>query len=154
MMIDEKKTKKELIGELVQLREQITELEKSALNGKQGEKALEHVNGLISCITETSPVGITVVNRNGHIIFANARAEQVLGVAKDESTQGTCNARDWYVTEYDGNPFPDKELPFFRVMASGRPVFDLRHAIEWPDGRKVLLSINAAPLFGGAGEVS
>jgi two-component system cell cycle sensor histidine kinase/response regulator CckA len=38
-------------------------------------------------------------------------------------------------------------------MATGQPVHDVRHAIEWPDGHRVLLSINAAPLFDEAGQV-
>jgi signal transduction histidine kinase len=32
-------------------------------------------------------------------------------------------------------------------MNTAKPVYDVRHAIEWPDGRRVLLSVNAAPLF-------
>jgi hypothetical protein len=32
-------------------------------------------------------------------------------------------------------------------------VYDMRHAIEWPDGRRVFLSINGAPLLDSLGEV-
>ena len=53
--------------------------------------------------------------------------------------------------DFDGNPFPEENLPFSIVTRTGRPVFDIRHAIQWPDGRKVFLSINAAPLVDGNG---
>jgi signal transduction histidine kinase len=38
-------------------------------------------------------------------------------------------------------------------MQSGRPVRDVRHAIETADGKKVLLSINSAPLFDESGRI-
>ena len=49
--------------------------------------------------------------------------------------------------------FRSEALPFFRVMDAGEPVRDVVHAIEWPDGQRVLLSINAAPLADEAGQV-
>jgi len=119
----------------------------------QAQERLRRERDLVSRITKTSPVGITVVNRKGQITFANARAEQVLGLTRDEVTRRTYNAPEWRITDYDGNPFPDDKLPFRRVMRTGQSVFDIRHAIEWPDGQRVLLSINAAPLFDEAGQV-
>jgi PAS domain S-box-containing protein len=65
----------------------------------------------------------------------------------------TYNAPEWKVTDVDGGPFPDEALPFRRVMDAGEPVRDVVHAIEWPDGQRVLLSINAAPLADEAGQV-
>jgi PAS domain S-box-containing protein len=120
---------------------------------KRPEAALRHERDLIARIAETSPAGITVLNRDGQITFANARAEQVLGLTKDEITQRTYNAPAWRITDNDGNPFPDEDLPFRRVMSTGKPVSDVRHAITWQDGRRVLLSINAAPLLDASGQV-
>jgi PAS domain S-box-containing protein len=114
---------------------------------------LRRERDLIARIMETSPAGITVVDRQGQIIFANARAVKVLGLTKDEITQRSYDAPEWHITDLDGNPFPDSELPFRQVMSTGCPVFDVRHAIEWPDGRRVLLSINAAPLIDETGEL-
>ena len=112
---------------------------------KQVEENLQREHNLMNRIMETSPAGITVVDREGKIIFANPQAEIVLGLTKSEITQRTYNAPEWRITAYDGNPFPDQELPFQRVMATGLPVHDVRHAIEWPNRRRVLLSINAPP---------
>jgi len=120
---------------------------------KQAEKALHQERDLVSRIMETSPVGITVVNREGQITFANAQAEKVLGLTKDKIKQRTYNAPEWRITDFYGNPFPDAELPFQRVMNTCKPVFDVRHAIELPDGRQVLLSINGAPLFDKSGQI-
>ncbi|MDV7401634.1 PAS domain-containing protein, partial [Arthrospira platensis SPKY1] len=32
------------------------------------------------------------------------------------------------------------------MLRTGQPVYDVRFAIEWPDGRQVALSVNACPL--------
>jgi PAS domain S-box-containing protein len=104
-------------------------------------------------LMETSPAGIVMVDPEGQINFANIQAEKALGLSRDEITARSYNAPAWRITDYDGNPFPDQELPFRRVMASGRPVYDVRHAIEHPDGQRVLLSINAAPLFDESGRM-
>lgn len=117
------------------------------------EAALKRERTLIANIMETSPVGITMVNREGQVAFANSQAEKVLGLAKDEITQRTYNAPAWRITDFAGGPFPDEKLPFQQVMATRQPVYDVQHAIEWPDGRRVFLAINGAPILDESGQV-
>ena len=40
----------------------------------------------------------------------------------------------------------ESELPFARVIRTGEAVWAVRHAIQLPEGRRILLSINAAVL--------
>ncbi|MBI3923304.1 MAG: PAS domain S-box protein, partial [Armatimonadetes bacterium] len=47
---------------------------------QRAEAALRRERNLLARITETSPVAITVVDREGQITFANRRAEEVLGL--------------------------------------------------------------------------
>ncbi len=129
------------------------ELEAEIAERRRVEEALRRERDLISSVMEISPAGITAVDLEGQISFANARAEQVLGLTRDEITQLAYNAPEWRITDYDGTPFPDDELPFRRVVTTGKPVFDVRHAIEWPDGRRVLLSVNAVPLLNESGQI-
>jgi PAS domain S-box-containing protein len=128
------------------LRQQIAERE-------QAEAALRRERDLVARIMDTSPAGITVVNREGQLMFADPRAEQVLGLAKDQLMGRMYNSPEWRIVDYQGFPLPDEALPFQRVMCTGAPVYDIRHAIEWADGRRVLLAINAAPLLDEAGQV-
>jgi PAS domain S-box-containing protein len=120
----------------------------------RAEEALRRERDLVTRIAETSPASIIVVDRQGQITFANAMAQQVLGLTKDESTRLPLNAANWRITDYAGKHFPEDQLPFRQVLASGQPVHDGRHAIEWPDGKRQLLSINAAPLLDEEGGVS
>jgi PAS domain S-box-containing protein len=116
-------------------------------NRKAAEAEKRKNEDIFRNLTLTSPVGITMLNERGDIIFANSRAESVLGLKKDDITQRKYNEPSWKITTFDGEEFPDKELPFQIVKETKKPVFDIRHAIEWPNGERVLLSINAAPLL-------
>ncbi|MBN2393321.1 MAG: PAS domain S-box protein [Anaerolineae bacterium] len=114
---------------------------------KQAMEALRAERNLVSRIMETNPVGIVMVNREGQIEFANPQAEQVLGLSRDKIRQRHYNAPEWRITDYNGDPFPKDQLPFVQVQRTLHTVTDIRHAIEWPDGRRILLKINAAPMF-------
>jgi two-component system cell cycle sensor histidine kinase/response regulator CckA len=120
---------------------------------KQAEEALQQERNLVNRIMETSPVAITMAGRQGKVTFANAHAEKVLGLTKDDIAQRSYNAPAWHITDYEGNPFPDDKLPFQQVMRTGKAVFGVCHAIEWPDGHRVLLSINGAPLRDDSGQI-
>jgi len=120
---------------------------------KQANEVLRRERALLERITSASPAGIVVVNRHGQITFANPQTEKILGLPREVITQRTYNDLAWHITDLDGAPFPEEELPFRRVMATGQPVTDIRHAIERPDGRRILLSTNGAPLFDADGEL-
>ena len=120
---------------------------------KRIEEALRREHDLIVRIMATSPAGIVMADRQGQITYANARAEQVLGLTRDEILQRTYHAPEWRITDYEGRPFPEENLPFARVVATRQPVTDVRHAIERPDGQRVLLSVNGTPLLDQKGEV-
>ena len=120
---------------------------------RRAQEAAQQEHQLMTRIVETTPVAITIVNRNGQITFANSYAEQILGLSKKELTQRTYDDPAWRITALDGSAFPEEELPFQRVLATGQPVRDVRHAIEWPDGKRKFLSINGAPLLDQQGAV-
>ena len=120
---------------------------------KSSEEFLRRECDLFEKVMETSPAGITVMNREGRIIFANYWAEQVLGLTKDEITKRSYNAPEWHITDYEGNAVSSEKLPFNMVLATGRPVRDAHLAIERPGRRRIFLSVNAAPLRDEAGNI-
>ncbi|MFW6028973.1 MAG: PAS domain-containing sensor histidine kinase, partial [Halanaerobiales bacterium] len=102
-------------------------------------------------LTETSPIGITKVDENGDIIYANSAAEEILGLTKDLITNRTYNDPKWEITSLDGSPLPEEELPFYRVKNEGKTVYDVRHRIKDADENIRTLSINATPIFNKEG---
>ena len=130
----------------------VTENKKNELENELIRKELTREKSLLKKIMDTSPVGITTVDRHGNIVFANKEAEKVLGLSKNNIKGLSYNAPQWKITDCEGNPLPDKALPFFQIKKTGNPIFEFQHAIEWPDGQRVFLSINATPLFDESGE--
>ncbi len=118
---------------------------------KELTSLLRQERDLLKAVMDTSPVCITMVDREGRLIFANDRAEEVLGLEKETITSRTYDDPAWRITDYEGGPFPSEQLPFRQVVRTGEAVQDVRHAIEWPDGRRVLLSIDGVPLFDASG---
>ena len=123
-----------------------------AIAGEQAGRDLRRERDLITRITETSPVGIVMACGAGKITFANLKAEQVLGLTKEAIEERACNILDWPPTDPDGSPVPGQPSPLREVLASGKPVHDVRLAIQ-NQGLRVPLSANAAPLLDSAGKV-
>jgi PAS domain S-box-containing protein len=122
---------------------------------REMEARLRQEHALFSSVASTSPSGIVVVNRTGTIIYANQRAEAILGIStKKDLPALTYDAPAWKHTDYDGNPWRDEQQPFVRVMETKQPVWDVRHAIETSDGKRIFLVINGAPIFDEHGEVN
>lgn len=117
------------------------------------EESLRREHDLTTRITETSPVGIVFVDRAGQITFANHKAEETLGLERSQITRLAYNAPEWQICDTDGKPFPEEELPFRLVIENGKPVFNVQHAIHWPDGRRRVILVNAAPLVDAQGNV-
>ncbi|MCX5856122.1 MAG: PAS domain S-box protein, partial [Deltaproteobacteria bacterium] len=121
---------------------------------KRAEEWLLRERSMVDRIMKTSPAGITVVDRKGQIVFANKRAEDIFCLTKNEITQLGYSASEWHSTDFDGNPFPEEQFPFTKVMNTGNPVYGVRHAIELSGRQRVFLSINGAPIFDEQGHVS
>ncbi len=103
-------------------------------------------------LAETSPAAIVKVDKEGDFVYANSKAEEVLGLEKPEIRNRTYDDPDWEITDLESNKFPKEELPFQRVKNTGEPVTDVRFAIERPNGDRRFLSTNASPLFDDNGD--
>ena len=121
---------------------------------KHAERALQCEQHLLSQIMEVNPNGIIVVDQQGQIIFANARAADLLGRSQDEILRHTYNDPVWKITDVDSTPLPDEALPFRQVMQTGRMIFGSRLALERAAGQRIMLSISGAPLTNLEGAIS
>ncbi len=117
------------------------------------EDALNRQHSIVNSILELSPSAILVINRYGDIIYANQMAERLLGRSNKEIIGMFFNSPEWQIEDFYGNPFPHDQLLVTRVIQSGKPVFDVRHVIGTPDGKKVYCSINGAPIFDDDGSI-
>jgi PAS domain S-box-containing protein len=104
-------------------------------------------------VMETGVAGICVLDLSGAIVYANQSAEDILGLSRAEIETRRYDSPQWNSTTVDSQPMADEDQPFVRVLTTKRPIHDVRHAIEWPDGSRKILSINGAPVLNESGEV-
>ncbi|NJS38963.1 MAG: PAS domain-containing protein [Rhodobacteraceae bacterium] len=110
------------------------------------EMALARERDTLARIMETSVSGIVAVDGQGRVVFANAAAEAVLGrpvAARDDLRHIFAVAT---VTDRDGRPVAEDDLPLNRALAGLAVQQDVRLAIHWPCGARRVLSVNAARL--------
>lgn len=96
-------------------------------------------------VMDGSISAIAVLDEDGTITYANAEAERVLGMGQSAIKGRTYDAPVWGITTPDGQPMDPANLPFRQALERGAPVRDIRMAIEWPNGKRQILSVNAAP---------
>jgi len=127
------------------------QIEQGYIKLKQTAEELRASEERLSRIVETIADGITILDRNGRHIFANAAAERILGLPRSTITRRTYNDPAWEVTTPEGNPLSEEDRVFVRVLRTGKPVFGMEQILRRPDGTQILLSRNAAPLCDATG---
>ncbi|MGM0418591.1 MAG: chemotaxis protein CheB [Thermodesulfobacteriota bacterium] len=114
---------------------------------KEAENDLRKESSLVSAIIETTPTGITMVDKYGQIIFANKKALEMFGLTKEEVKKRGFNSEEWEITDCSGKEFKTENLPFTIVKKTLKPVKNIEHHIKTKAGKTVCLSISSAPLF-------
>ena len=137
---------------LGKLRESLRAARNSIAELRSTQDELRRERDFFSRLMETSTVGIIALNREGRITFANSSAERIFGLTKDQLFLRTYNDPGWKTTTHGGDPCPDYDHPFRQVQTQRGALYDVRLAVVRPDGRRVLLSINAAPVLAAAGQ--
>ena len=94
---------------------------------KQAEDSVRASTQRLVSVVEMVPDGITIIDPNGNITFANPTAERLLGLTHSQIIGRAYNAPEWHIMTVDGKPFPAEEPP---SSASGRTVHGAEHAIN------------------------
>ncbi|OGV54352.1 MAG: hypothetical protein A2X45_05735 [Lentisphaerae bacterium GWF2_50_93] len=126
-------------------------IDRDITDRRQAEKALWQEQNLLNRITETSPIGITVLNRQGVIIYANNEAVSILGLPKEKLTHLSYDSPEWKITDFEGKEIPEDMLPFNVVRKNRKPILNFRHALLKNKDEKIFLSMNSAPLLDNDG---
>lgn len=117
------------------------------------DEAVKSNEQLLRNILDTVPSGIAVVDPSGKITRANTEAERVLGLSESTITGRTYDDVGWKIAAVDGGSFPPDDIPVAQVLRTKAPVSGIEHAIEHPDGRRTILSVNAAPMRDASGTI-
>jgi len=113
----------------------------------------KNLPGSIDRIVAAATEGIVVLDTRKRYVFANAAAEKILGVSREVILQRIFEQSEWRLTTVKGTPLSDDENPFTNVLSNHKGVYGMKVAIERPDGKGVIITINASPLFDEEGNL-
>jgi hypothetical protein len=102
-------------------------------------------------IIETMADGIVLMDADGRFIVTNAAAEQIVGVSRDAYLGLHAQEAPWRRAGLDGSPLTGIGHPFILARDANAPVRDVRFVVERPDGSRLTVSVNAAPLHDADG---
>lgn len=116
------------------------------------EASLRTIQAIQLTAVEQAPVGILVADaRERRIRLASLKGLGLLG--KDEGLCRDAPLHSWALLHPDGTPFAPEERPLERALCSGEVVEVADALIVGLDGQQRHVSINAAPVRNGEGEI-
>lgn len=121
---------------------------------KRAALELEQTRERLTRTLETVADGLLIIGADRRITFANPVAERILGVAASRIVGRRHDDARWRYLTPSGTPLAPDELPVARVFASGEPVYGSAMGIDFPNGQRVVLRVNAAPLAGDHGSIA
>lgn len=113
---------------------------------KQTEDALRQSEEVNRQIVEAVPAGIVHVSPHGAILNANGRAQEFLGLSKDELTQQFVRDYERISFHEDGTVCEVEEFPISRCLATGQRHGPMTLGVRRPDGTMAWAMFVAVPL--------
>jgi PAS domain S-box-containing protein len=104
-------------------------------------------------VLKTVPTAVVRVDARGEIVYANRAARENLGAEPATIIGQAGDGSGLNITDVDGEPIPEEELPFRQVLDSGEPIENYRHTVLGEDRERRTLEVNGTPLFGDDGAV-
>ena len=108
----------------------------------------------LDTVVQTMLEGMITVDASGKITYANHAAAEILSIEKNEITGKYFHSHEWRQIDENGSPVPAEQLPLAIVLREQRRVDNLEHAVIDSAGRWKWLSVNAAPMFDGGGNLA
>ena len=117
------------------------------------ESALRESEDRLARILETNASGIVVYDEAGMISYINSAASAILGGERSKLIGLRYDDPSWESTDRNGAPLLGENNPVAMVRISRLPVYDVECDVSGRDGRRVILTVNAAPLLDPSGKI-
>lgn len=98
------------------------------------------------------PCGVSIADPSGKLIFASEEGERLIG-HQNPSIAGYHEYSAYGAVHPDGTPYPPEEYPLARSLMTGEIVHQEEMPYQRPDGHRVTLSINSAPVRNRANQI-
>ncbi len=108
---------------------------------------------IMSALFATMPVYVAIVAADGCVVYANDGFLRLMGLVRDDIEKGKLNGYNITWTGLDGKKVEKSEMPFVRVISTGKPITSEIYSLEIPGKGPVYFSLNGSPYFAKNGGV-
>jgi PAS domain S-box-containing protein len=119
---------------------------------KQAEVKLQQTRLRLEKTFASMSEGVVLQGADGAILEANAAAEKILGLTRDQMAGRTSMDPLWRCVRADGSVFPGAEHPAMQTLGTGEPQRDVVMGVHKPDGSLTWIEINSE-LIGERGDL-
>lgn len=107
------------------------------------EEALRENERRLRILFENLPVGVSVQDPLGRVVYANPALSTMLEMEREEILSGSCNTRQHL--RPDKTPMPPEESADSQARRLGLPVHDIETGIVTERGKTIWVNVSAAP---------
>jgi len=147
-MKDEKKTKKQLIDELTEMRQRIAELEKAETERKRAEEALAQEQNLLRALMDNIPDYIYFKDRESRFIRTTKAHAKTFGLSDPAEAIGKTDF-DFFSDEHARQAYEDEQ----EIFRTGEPLLNLEERETWPDRPDTWVLTSKMPLRDAEGNI-
>lgn len=120
---------------------------------KAREDQLRRERDLTQQLFRLSPTGIAVHSPDGRFVRINERAEDIIGIDREDLLDTVLEEPIWDARGPDGEPFPDEQFPLNVVLATGEPCFGTEMSAKRGEDDRFWISVSAAPVLNDDGDI-
>jgi PAS domain S-box-containing protein len=121
---------------------------------KKVEKVLQESEQQLQSLVRNIPAAVVVYDSDTNIIVSNTKAQELLGLTKDQLLGKSVIDPNWRFLSDDGEILPLKEFPVNIVLTSEHPLTDYVIGIQQPDKKEIVwVLVNAVPTFRNKEEI-
>lgn len=114
----------------------------------------EHFDKSLNFLFDDLQIGVVVQDEKSAILLSNNKAEELLGLTKDQLYGRTVHDDGWKIIKSDESLFPADELPAARAIAEKRHIKNVIMGVYNPKIKHyVWLQVDANPLLDKKGRV-
>jgi len=141
------------VGYVVQVQD-ITERKRAEQELASARDAAIRERLRLETILDTVPSGVIVAEGpEARITLQNRKAVELYGRQLELGLSADERIQELHLLKKDGNTFHVDELPMIRALLQGEIVRDTEMVIQQPDGKRITVLVNAAPLRDEGGKI-
>ncbi len=107
---------------------------------------------LTEAIINTTPIAILMTDTTGKINFANTNAQILFKLTKKELLNRYIDGNIWNILDTNGEKLYNENMIINMIKKSYETVKDIKYSMETGEKYRILVSINASPIFDVKGE--